>query len=262
MQAARRLLQSLVPSMNAVSQLRVGCCGFALAQARYFDTFSCVEISTSFYQLPQPATAERWRAAAPPGFRFAMRAWQVVTIWRAVPPPPHASAAGRPRAIAVSSGSIPRSAGPGAKPTRWRRFWKPIWCCSSAPPVSGRTRTHLTGSVAFFEKAKRGRFLLGWEPRGAWPLELVATLCRELDLIHVVDPYRQQPALRQPRRYFRLHGVGGRQHQFSEDELQRLQQIVAADRTRSGACLTTRRWPPMHSDSSGWLHPTVSPPAG
>ncbi|NQU09551.1 DUF72 domain-containing protein, partial [bacterium] len=47
--------------MNAVSQLRVGCCGFALAQARYFNAFSCVEISTSFYQLPQPATAERWR---------------------------------------------------------------------------------------------------------------------------------------------------------------------------------------------------------
>ncbi|NQU11244.1 hypothetical protein HQ590_10665 [bacterium] len=59
----------------------------------------------------------------------------------------------------------------------------------------------------------------------------MATLCRELDLIHVVDPYRQQPALRQPRRYFRLHGIGGRQHQFSEEELRRLQQIVTADRS-------------------------------
>jgi hypothetical protein len=28
-----------------------------------------------------------------------------------------------------------------------------------------------------------------WEPRGPWPPELVLELCRELDLVHVVDPF-------------------------------------------------------------------------
>src|SRR5437867_7139549 len=50
-----------------------------MAQQRYFQTFPCVEIDSSFYQLPRLETAERWRTAAPDGFEFSMKAWQVIT---------------------------------------------------------------------------------------------------------------------------------------------------------------------------------------
>ena len=50
-----------------------------MAQDRYYQTFPCVEIDSSFYQLPKIATVERWRAAAPKGFEFSMKAWQVIT---------------------------------------------------------------------------------------------------------------------------------------------------------------------------------------
>src|ERR1041384_4752481 len=50
-----------------------------MAQEKYFRTYSCVEIDSSFYQLPKVETAARWRDVAPDDFQFAMKAWQVIT---------------------------------------------------------------------------------------------------------------------------------------------------------------------------------------
>src|SRR5712671_4158352 len=50
-----------------------------MAQQKYFQSFPCVEIDSSFYQLPKVATVAGWRAAAPAGFQFALKAWQVIT---------------------------------------------------------------------------------------------------------------------------------------------------------------------------------------
>lgn len=71
-----------------------------------------------------------------------------------------------------------------------------------------------------------------WEPRGAWPAELVRSLCGELGLVHAVDPFvaeTQTPA--EP--YFRLHGVTGAHHVHTDAELERLREMLppAADRT-------------------------------
>lgn len=69
--------------------LRVGTSGFvyrhwrgdfypaALVQrqwfAHYAEQFDTVELNTTFYGLPPPATFARWRQAAPPGFCFALK---------------------------------------------------------------------------------------------------------------------------------------------------------------------------------------------
>ena len=61
---------------------------------------------------------------------------------------------------------------------------------------------------------------------------IVSELCRELDLIHTVDPFEQESVFGEPR-YYRLHGtaVGGFRyeynHVYSEVELQKLQQLCA-----------------------------------
>ncbi|MHA6770215.1 DUF72 domain-containing protein [Sphingobium ummariense] len=44
--------------------------------ARHFDT---VEINNSFYRLPPPATVEKWRDQAPPGFCYAVKANRFLT---------------------------------------------------------------------------------------------------------------------------------------------------------------------------------------
>ena len=56
-------------------------------------------------------------------------------------------------------------------------------------PASFRpTEDNLDRMRAFFATVQRpsGVRML-WEPRGPWPADVVATLCHELDLVHVVD---------------------------------------------------------------------------
>ena len=52
----------------------VGCCGWTEAQPKYFAHFGAIEIQSTFYQPPANAVAQRWKAMAPPGFRFCMKA--------------------------------------------------------------------------------------------------------------------------------------------------------------------------------------------
>ncbi|MFL6845861.1 MAG: DUF72 domain-containing protein [Allosphingosinicella sp.] len=47
--------------------------------AHYAETFSTVELNTSFYHLPKPETFTKWRDQAPPGFRYAVKAPRFIT---------------------------------------------------------------------------------------------------------------------------------------------------------------------------------------
>jgi uncharacterized protein YecE (DUF72 family) len=45
----------------------------------YVTRFPTVEVNNSFYMLPSDRTFEAWRAAAPPGFRYAVKASRYIT---------------------------------------------------------------------------------------------------------------------------------------------------------------------------------------
>jgi uncharacterized protein YecE (DUF72 family) len=64
--------------------------------------------------------------------------------------------------------------------------------------------------------------------------DTVRDLCRELDLIHVVDPLKDSP-LHGAIRYYRLHGVTGYRYVHTEQDLQRLK--VACDDAQPTYCL-------------------------
>jgi uncharacterized protein YecE (DUF72 family) len=212
------------------AQVKVGCCGFALAQAKYFQTFPCVEIDSSFYQLPKVETAARWRAAAPKDFQFALKSWQVITHPASSPTykrtrlgPRDAEYCGHFGFNATVRWAWDETY---AVATALRAFLVLFQCPASFRP----TKENIASLRRFFEKAKRGKLLMGWEPRGEWDAELVAELCRELDLVHVVDPFKNSVPVPAKIRYFRLHGVGGYRYQFTNDELHRLKTICAAGR--------------------------------
>ena len=204
--------------------IRAGCCGFALPQADYYRQFSCIEIDTSFYQLPKLPTVARWRAAAPPDFRFALKAWQVIT---------HRATSPTYKRTKLDDHDRQHCGHFGFNATiRWAwnetfavakelgAFFVLFQCPASFTP----TAAHITGFKSFFEKAKRGKLSFGWEPRGAWEPGQIAALCRELDLVHVVDPLKTLPTSGKLQ-YFRLHGVTGAQHRYSDAELAQLQQF-------------------------------------
>jgi uncharacterized protein YecE (DUF72 family) len=60
-----------------------------------------------------------------------------------------------------------------------------------------------------------------WEPRGKWEPQEIREMCRELDLIHGVDPFKNEPTFGEIR-YFRLHGITGYRYRFSEEDLRAL----------------------------------------
>ncbi len=201
------------------STILTGCCGIATGQAEYFRSFPCVEIDSTFYRLPKLATAARWRAAAPADFRFSLKALQIIT---------HRSSSPTYKRTPLDAHDSQHCGHFGFNATiRWawdqtyavahelQAFFVLFQSAASFTP----TPEHVTNLKHFFERAKRGKLQLGWEPRGAWEPEQVESLCRELDLVHVVDPFKTKPPVTGKLQYFRLHGISGSKHRYSDAEL-------------------------------------------
>jgi uncharacterized protein YecE (DUF72 family) len=212
----------------ATKFLRVGCCGWQKSHAAYFQNFDILEVDSTFYRLPQLKTALRWRDEAPPGFVYTLKAWQVITH------EPYSPTYARGRL------NIP---GP-----QWKRYgsfrpsdevhsaWEQTIEIAHAlgspvvvfqcPNQFNPTPEHLNNLRSFFSSVERGGLLFAWEPRGSdWKTELVHDLCRELNLIHCLDPFLGIPAYGSPR-YFRLHGSLDYTYQFSDADLELLKDWV------------------------------------
>jgi uncharacterized protein YecE (DUF72 family) len=204
---------------------KVGCCGFGMAQATYFKTFPVVEIQETFYQPPRVETAKRWRDAAPAGFEFTLKAWQLIT---------HEARSPTYRRLRTPLTTKQREQ-VGA--LRWtdvvRRAWdttleiarclhaeKVLFQC---PPSFEPTRQNQNRLRRFFSTIDRGGLVCIWEPRGKWRAAEIATLCEALDLVHCVDPFQAESATG-GLHYYRLHGIGGYRHEYTDDELRRLAQ--------------------------------------
>jgi uncharacterized protein YecE (DUF72 family) len=201
----------------------VGCCGFPAARAKYYGHFAAVEVQQTFYQPPRISTAERWRAEAPEGFTFTLKAWQLITHLPTSPtyrrlskPIPtdhwHLYGAFRPTEEVHEAWLVTRRIAEALE--------TPVvlfQCPASFRPAPRNLRDFST----FFESIERGKARLAWEPRGAWPRDLVSDLCRDLRLIHCVDPFAETTVTGDPF-YYRMHGIGGFSYQYRDDDLCRL----------------------------------------
>jgi uncharacterized protein YecE (DUF72 family) len=195
-----------------------------LSQAEYVKRFPAVEVQQTFYQPPQVKTLERWREAAPPDFEFTIKAWQLIThaarsptyrrLKRELTDAEREEAGSfRPTAIVQAAWEVTLASAKALKATRVL-----FQCPSSFTP----TGEHVRNLREFFTRIERPRNMVClWEPRGAWPEELIAELCRELDLTHVVDPFAAR-TLTPGRCYYRLHGRTGWRYQYEDDELSEL----------------------------------------
>ena len=88
-------MQETTVSTDDHGSIRIGCSGWVYKHwrglfypeglpqtrwfARYAEEFDTVEINNSFYHLPKPATFEKWRDQAPPGFCYAVKANRYLT---------------------------------------------------------------------------------------------------------------------------------------------------------------------------------------
>jgi uncharacterized protein YecE (DUF72 family) len=70
----------------------------------------------------------------------------------------------------------------------------------------------------FFDHSRPDGVRYAWEPRGKWPEPLIQEVCSELELIHVVDPFKAEPVTAAPY-YFRVLGKRGRGFSFTDEQL-------------------------------------------
>jgi uncharacterized protein YecE (DUF72 family) len=96
------------------------------------------------------------------------------------------------------------------------------------PASFTQTGENIENICRFFRLACKTGFIFAWEPRGDWEEKSIRGLCRELGLVHCVDPMEKEP-VSQGLRYFRLHGGLGYRHKYTAEELDRLKEKVAGN---------------------------------
>jgi len=218
-------------------EVKIGCCGFPIGRKKYFQSFNLVETQETFYRLPKLTTSIKWRANSPSDFEFSVKCWQAVTH-----PPTWRKAGISIEAAEFDSYGL-------LKPTKenleaWDRTeevcktLKSRICVVQCPPQFSYTAENVDNVRRFFSAIARDGLRIAWEPRGDWKehSEAIANLCQELDLIHVVDILRHDPAIITEPVYTRLHGLGSREynykHRYTDNDLEVLTEKLSALRKR------------------------------
>lgn len=211
--------------------IKVGLCGFTMSAARYPWHFPVVEVQQTFYQPPAANVIERWRAQMPASFEFTLKAWMLITHTSKSPTYRRLRRALTPTE-AAGTGSFRESA---IVDEAWRisvdaaRRLRATMTLFQTPASFLPTPEHIANMRRFFTRIPRPpRTRLLFEPRGpAWTPDVVRPIVSDLDLVHVVDPF-VGPTVSTDLTYWRLHGITGNRHVYSDDELQRLAAMVPA----------------------------------
>jgi uncharacterized protein YecE (DUF72 family) len=207
------------------TDVKVGCCGFPRRPEEYARHFLVVEVQQTFYRLPRLATAARWRARVPAAFEFTLKAWQLIThpptspTYRRLPRAIPARERGRYGFFAPTD-EVRAAWAATAEIARALRATVVLFQC---PASFTPERAHVTNLRRFFTAVPRDGLRFAWEPRGAWPAATVAALCRDLDLIHCVDPFAGASGHGHPW-YYRLHGRGGYRYRYTDEDLRALRE--------------------------------------
>jgi Uncharacterized conserved protein len=209
-----------------VPKVKIGCCGFPIGRRTYFRLLSCVEIQQTFYHPPDLKTIVRWCQEAPKGFEFIIKAWQLIT---------HTPQSPTYRRLKMD---IP------ANKMRCYGFFRPteevlmawetiknvaealechiiLFQSPSSFVSSAQNRAHME---EFFRSIERKKFIIAWEPRG-WGEDEIFEVCKKLDLIHVVDPFKASSRWGNIT-YYRLHGKNGYHYRYSDADLLYLKELI------------------------------------
>src|SRR5712691_4867163 len=207
-----------------------GTCGFGRRQAGVPAQLDAVEIQETFYRPVPVARAAKWRAKAPPEFRFCVKASQFITHEATSPTYRRAG-----RVIAPER----RSSYGGFKDTpEVREGWdgtKKVADVLGAAVIVFQTPASLALTDAnraalyrFFETIHTDA-TKAIELRGPWASHVVEKICDDLGLVHAVDPFDREPAT-YGLAYFRLHGrpPGGTvyRYTYTDADLARLRTIA------------------------------------
>lgn len=213
-----------------MSNIKIGCCGFPIAKARYFNAFNVVELQQTFYHPPDDKVIKKWHEESPMDFEYTLKAWQLIT---------HEPKSPTYRRLRIKIPPSRQKDYGFFRPTdevfsAWERTSRIAGVLKSrvivfqCPPGFTPTAENKKNMKRFFSSIERKDFILAWEPRGRWNESEIKAICEELDLIHVVDPFKASP-LWGKIRYYRLHGIVGYNYKYTKDDLIRLGKLIEKD---------------------------------
>lgn len=195
-------------------EIKIGCCGFPISKKEYYKQFCCIEINSTFYQIPSIKSAEKWRKEREnnnPDFEFIIKAWQIIT---------HKYTSFTYRRLKEKFGDV-RNYGfffnTSEVYTAWNKmkeFAYTLGCKKilfQCPASFEPKEENIKNLCMFFKKTykdrKRYKFDFIIEFRGEkWDETVVKNICKEFDLIHCVDPLYNKSFYGRYR-YYRLHGL-------------------------------------------------------
>lgn len=199
-----------------------------MSMRTYADDFPVVEVQGTFYDPPTDAAMRKWLAAAGPALEYTMKVWQLVT---------HPATSPTYRRMKRPLGD---DAAPGYfrdSPAVREGWQRSVECagvlCATAmlfqcPASFTPVPENIDAMRRFFERLERPRARLLWEPRGkAWIAQrsLAVALCRDLELVHVVDPFVTPPE-KSSSVYWRMHGPGSARASYGDEDLRILRRML------------------------------------
>ena len=214
--------------------VKVGCCGIPGTLAEYVTSFRTVEIQDTFYQPPHAEVLVKWRESSHEDFEFTVRAWQLIThepssttyrkLTKKIPVSRHSDYGWfRPTRGCLDAWKTTRQAA---------RALRAHVVVFETPAGFTPTSLNMTHMRRFFEGIDREDITCAWEPKGSWPPRQIQSLCKDLDLVHAVDPFRSGSVWGDIV-YLRLHGSGGTGEPYSHAQLKTLASHL---KNRSGYC--------------------------
>ena len=214
-----------------VKRIKVGCCGLAgLSLPEYSKRFEVIELQSTFYKLPLPKTALRWRNSVPEEFEFTMKAFQGIThpisspTWRR-------AGSQKPKERQEAYGHLQLTE---ENLECWRKtlqifsLLKATFCVINLPPSFSRTEENVKRLLNFFKGSNINIGIEFRHPSWFKDSQRTAEDLKEIGAVHIVDPLVSKPLIETEIQYFRLHGLGPKPYayKYSDDDLCKLRELV------------------------------------
>ena len=201
--------------------IHIGTCGFPVGKSKYVKEFSVVEVQKTFYTPLREETAKKWRNEMPNNFQFILKAPQTVTHT------PNSPTYRRYRGPLGDFGFFKNNED---VMNSWKRFveiakiLKARIIIFQSPARFRETEENIKNIYGFFNSIERD-FIYGWEPRGKWNEKTIKKICENMNLIHVVDPFKNRRMYGEFG-YYRLHGITGYRYKYTDEDLLKLKDLV------------------------------------
>jgi len=187
--------------------IKVGICGFPVSRKKYYEKFNVIEINSTFYSIPDIEWVKKIIKEAPQNFEFTFKVFQGIThdvnsfTWK--------------RSKIENYKELKGKVGYLRNTREVFEFWekqeeivnilRANIIVIQLPNSFKDTKENIENAYNFFNSIGK-RYMIAIELRG-WIKENREKICKESNLIDIVDINVEEPVYDYDIKYYRLHGL-------------------------------------------------------